>query len=397
MTTSALEARATALRAGLVRDLADRGFLADPAWREAVEQTPRHRFVPGFYLPAEAPSPDGLTVWEPVTAGSDPDRWLESAYRDVTLMTQFDNADEPDWEHPRTHTGGVPTSSATLPSLVARMWADGDLRDGDRVLEIGTGTGYSTALACERLGSDAVASIEVDPSRLAQAAGALADCGYGPTLAVADGLYGYYPAAPFDRIVAALSVRAVPSPWLDQIKPGGKILTTLGGWLHGYARVLLTSSGQDAEGHLLPGTISFMPARAQEPPNVGNPSHWTAMHEGPARPARHAPDRITAATAEAFHARFLVQCAVPTTQLVRAERFTHLIDVVTGSVATLEPGADGWQVRETGPAKLWHHVEEVLDNFDRAERPGPEAFTLRIAGPDQVLSAPGMELYIRSH
>jgi hypothetical protein len=92
-------------------------------------------------------------------------------------------------------------------------------------------------LACERLGSADVTSIEVDPHRLEQAASALYTSGCTPTLAVADGLYGYWPEASFDRTVAACSFRAVPPALLAQTRPGGKILLTLSGWLYGYARV----------------------------------------------------------------------------------------------------------------------------------------------------------------
>jgi hypothetical protein len=175
------------------------------------------------------------------------------------------------------------------------MWQDAEIEDGHDVLEVGTGTGYSTALACERLGSQYVTSIEVDPHRLDQAALALYGLGYRPGLAVADGLFGYRPTAPFDRIVAACSVRQLPTAWLTQTRPGAKILTTLGGWLHGHARVLATVEGDGtASGALLPGTVSFMAARAQEPPAFGNPAHWAHLLGGTSRPARHSPERITA-------------------------------------------------------------------------------------------------------
>lgn len=146
------------------------------------------------------------------------------------------------------------------------MWADADIAEGHTLLEIGTGTGYSTALACERLGFANLTSIEVDPHRLQQAASALYSCGYSPTLAVADGLYGYWPGASFDRIVTACSFRAVPPALISQVRPGGKILLTLSGWLYGYARVLLTvNKDGTAGGRLPPGTVSFMSARPRDP------------------------------------------------------------------------------------------------------------------------------------
>ena len=56
---------AAQLRAALAQRLVAEGELADPAWRRAVEMVPRHRFVPGFYLPREDQPDDELTLWEP--------------------------------------------------------------------------------------------------------------------------------------------------------------------------------------------------------------------------------------------------------------------------------------------------------------------------------------------
>ncbi|MBW1603118.1 ATP-grasp peptide maturase system methyltransferase [Streptomyces sp. JJ66] len=377
-------------RTALAGVLAVQGVLDDPGWRAAVEAVPRHRFVPAFYLPAPERDERGLTVWEPVTARLDRERWLDAAYSDTTLITQFDG-DEPDWHSPRPRHGGAPTSSSTLPSLVVRMWADAEIAERHTVLEIGTGVGYSTALACERLGSANVTSVEVDPRRLDAAASALHACGYAPTLAVADGLYGYWPGARFDRVVAACSFRAVPPALVEQTRPGGKLLLTLSGWLHGYARVLLTVGADGtAEGPLLPGTVSFMPARVHAAPALGNPAHWAARLPVSARAARHAPDRLTAATPAAFHLRFLAQCVLPGAQLVTVEDTVYVIDVVTGSVAALTPGAGGWEVREGGAGRLWERVEGLLDAYDAAGAPGPEAFTVRVDGGGQHVRHAGM-------
>ncbi|PBD02299.1 hypothetical protein BX281_10561 [Streptomyces sp. Ag82_O1-15] len=87
-----------------------------------VETVPRHRFVPGFYLPADELDRQPPTVWEPVTPELDHGRWLAAAYSDTTLITQFDG-DEPHWKAPQVRHGGAPTSSSTLPSLAVRMWA----------------------------------------------------------------------------------------------------------------------------------------------------------------------------------------------------------------------------------------------------------------------------------
>lgn len=377
-------------RKELAKVLAQAGVLNDPRWRAAVEVVPRHRFLPGFYLSSDEPGEHDLTRWEPVTAELDQDRWIDAAYSDVTLVTQFDG-DEPDWRRPVVRFGGAPTSSSTLPSLVVRMWVDAEVDDGHSVLEIGTGTGYSTALLCERLGSAAVTSIEVDAGRLERAADALYGCGYTPTLAVADGLYGYWPEAPVDRIVAACSFRTVPSALLAQSRPGGKVLLTLGGWLYGYARVLLTVDGDGtAEGPLLDGTVSFMAARAHAAPAFGNPTHWAAGLPEIGRPVRHTPQRIVDPTAEAFHLRFLAQCAVPDAQMLVIGDVTYLVDVVSGSVASLAREDGRWTVRQSGRAGLWDRVEAVIDAYDAAGRPGPGSFRLHVRDSQQWLRHPQM-------
>jgi methyltransferase of ATP-grasp peptide maturase system len=381
------------LRALLVQRLADDGYLTDPAWRKAFEVVPRHTFTPGFYLRSEQTptATDGLPVWEPVTEAIAPERWLSATYTNQTLITQLDNEEE-DWSAPAIHHGGVFTSSSTLPSLVATMWQDAGIRDGHRVLEIGTGTGYSTALACERLGSDHVTSVEVDDARLRQAAQGLRACGYAPHLAVADGVYGYWPYAPYDRVVATCSMRHIPAPLIAQTAPGGTILLTLSGWLGGHARVLLTVHVEGrAAGPLLAGTISFMPARIHAPPRYGNPGHWAALTEGaPTRTARHSPERISGATKEDFFTQFLAQCAVPNTQQITLDGQVHLIDAVSGAVALLTPQGETWQVRQAGPLHLWDRIEAALDAYDAAQRPAPDEFTVVVDVSGQRIEHPGM-------
>ncbi len=189
--------------------------------------------------------------------------------------------------------------------------------------------------------------------------------------------------------MAACSFRAVPPALLAQARPGGKILLTLSGWLYGYARVLLTVNGDGtAEGRLLGGTVSFMSARTHAAPAFGNPAHWAAGLPETGRTARHSPERITAGTEEAFHLRFLAQCAVPDAQMTTVADVVPLVDVTTGSAATLTPVEGRWEVHEGGPVRLWERVERVLSAYDEADRPGPETFTLHVYDGGQHLRHP---------
>ncbi|MCD0453710.1 ATP-grasp peptide maturase system methyltransferase [Actinocorallia sp. API 0066] len=386
-----VEERARGLRARLVEELVEEGVLGDLGWRRAVGEVPRHWFVPGFFVAEGRDEGSGMVVWEGVTEKRDAERWLGAVYGDRTLVTQFDEV-ETDWDAAGRRVGGAPSSSSTLPSLVVRMWVDADVRDGHEVLEIGTGTGYSAALACARLGEDGdVVSVEVDPERARQAAAALNRCGYRLGLDVADGLYGYPPFAPYDRIVAACSVRTIPAAWLAQAKPGGKILTTLSGWLYGSGRVLLTV-GEDgtAEGALLPGTISFMPARGHLPPWCGSPHRWARLLDGSPRAARHGPGRISATDEESFFGRFLAQLAVPTATSAEIDGTVYLLDPVDRAVAALTPEEGGWVVREGGPVRLWSRIERALGAWDDAGRPGPERFRMRVTPAQQTIGLPGV-------
>ncbi|MDX6744353.1 SAM-dependent methyltransferase [Actinocorallia sp. A-T 12471] len=374
----------------MVEELARGGVLEGEGWRRAVGEVARHRFVPGFFEVVGDDAETGLAVWEAVSEETDVERWLRGCYRDATLVTQFDGVEE-DWGRAGRRVGGGPSSSSTLPSLVVRMWVDADLEEGHSVLEVGTGTGYSTALACAWLGdAGSVMSVDVDPRRVRQAGEALYGGGYRAGLAHADGLYGYLPCAPYDRIVAACSVRAVPEAWIAQTREGGKILTTLGGWLYGFARVLLTVGADGtAEGPLLPGTVSFMLARPHLPPSARNPHDWAELLDGPGRVARYGVESITATDAETFHSTFLAQLAAPTAVRAAAGDGVWLIDPVAGAVACLTPGESGWIVREGGNGRIWERVERVLGAWGAVGWPGAGRFRVRVRGGLQEVFLPG--------
>ncbi len=102
-----------------------------------------------------------------------------------------------------------------------------DIRDGRRVLEIGTGTGYNAALLCHRLGDDRVFSVDIDPELIALARQRLADAGFRPTVVAVDGERGLPEHAPYDRIIATCAVPAVPASWTRQLAPGGALLVDL--------------------------------------------------------------------------------------------------------------------------------------------------------------------------
>ena len=93
--------------------------------------------------------------------GDSPDL-LHAAYADRTLVTRV-GPQHADHATPDLRAASEPTSSSTLPGLVVAMAERLGARAGDRVLDVGTGSGYSAALFARRFGDAGVTSVDVDP------------------------------------------------------------------------------------------------------------------------------------------------------------------------------------------------------------------------------------------
>ncbi|WP_089226511.1 ATP-grasp peptide maturase system methyltransferase [Actinacidiphila glaucinigra] len=340
-----------------------------PQWRQAVAVTGRHEFLRGGFfrqVPGSAP-----TAWEPVMPGDE--GWLSGCYSDVSVVTQVAGTIVPGDIHGRILR--QPTSSSTAPGLVVRMLEDLEVQDGMRVLEIGTGTGYCTALLCHRLGDDLVTSVEIDPVVAAGAATTLATLGHAPEMITGDGLAGHKDGAPYDRIIATCGVLTVPEQWIAQTRPGGQILATLSGWMHSteLARLTVHDDGT-ATGRLLGGQVSFMIARPHQPPPLGT---LPDLDAGSARDTT-----IDAGILDDWAARFVAQIAAPAAQRLHlGDRGQLLVDTDAGSWALLQPGPHGWRVRQGGPERLWDAIEDHLQRWRHDGSPALDQFRITIT-PD---------------
>ncbi|MFF5304780.1 ATP-grasp peptide maturase system methyltransferase [Streptomyces sp. NPDC013161] len=357
------------LRAALAEEIGSASPTLEPGWRDAVAAVPRELFLGSIVFRMTGAG------WEPVhRAQVGEDEWLRMVYSDRTWVTQVDEIDAADATGP---VSGSPTSSATLPSLVLRTAQVAGLRPGQKVLEVGTGTGYSTAVLCQRLGADNIVSIEYDPGLAASAATHLSNAGYTPTLAVGDGLQGCKEYADYDAIVATCSVRSIPPSWFWQLNDGGSITTTISGWMlaSGMIRLELDDEGT-AHGRFTDDTITYMLARPHERP----PAPVFLRQDGTTRSTHLDPGLV-----ELWAGRFVAQLAAPSAELMNSGSGIILRDTATGSQAWTEGDGRTWTVHQHGPLRLWDQVEEALQAWQDAGAPNLTEFGMTATPYEQTI------------
>ncbi|MFP4382503.1 MAG: protein-L-isoaspartate(D-aspartate) O-methyltransferase [Spirochaetia bacterium] len=157
--------------------------ITDPGVLNAMRSVPRHKFV-------------------------EPDL-KDRAYADTPLPI----------EHGQT---------ISQPYIVAYMTEMLELREGQSVLEIGTGSGYQAAVLAEI--TDHVYTVEIIKPLAQKAAGLLENLGYEETAVKSgDGYYGWPEYAPYDRIIVTAASGHIPPPLIEQLAPGGRMMIPVGG------------------------------------------------------------------------------------------------------------------------------------------------------------------------
>lgn len=373
MTATVSESIWRKLAQRLADDISAAGKMYTTEWRAAVENVPRHVFVPRYYTDDQNGRTRSWILHEPANPDSI-ERWLELVYSRTTLVTQV--ADFAD----RGTQAAV--SSSTKPDLMIRMLETLDVADGMRVLEIGTGTGYNSALLSHRLGAGNVYSVDVDPHLVDDARDRLTRLGYSAaTLVAVDGIEGLPEHAPYDRIIATCALFAVPAAWITQLRPDGLALVHIEGPLGAGNLLALRHTAPDTvQGRFLPWWGCFMRRRATAGPTVGTPR--------PTRTGAAPTTRMTAVDPAQLDggARFpfLAQLHLPH-GVFRSMWCSDGGDTVTelrsldGSWSEVirEPNTEGrYQVREAGPTPLWGQVEAAWEQWTNLGAPAWHEFGL---------------------
>lgn len=147
------------------------------------------------------------------------------------------------------------------PYMVAFMTETIRPRPGQKILEIGTGSGYQAAVlaAC---GAE-VYSIEIVPPLAERSTALLGELGYQVATRAGDGFFGWPEAAPFDAVVVTAAAEFIPPPLIDQLKDGGLMVIPVGTPFQVQTLMLVEKSGGKTRSRsLMP--VRFVPLRRSE-------------------------------------------------------------------------------------------------------------------------------------
>ncbi|RLG71669.1 MAG: protein-L-isoaspartate O-methyltransferase [Methanobacteriota archaeon] len=142
------------------------------------------------------------------------------------------------------------------PYVVALMTQALELKPQDKVLEIGTGSGYQAAILAEIVKE--VYTIEIIPELAERARKTLESLGYNVQVKTGDGYYGWEEKAPFDAIIVTAAASHIPPPLLEQLKEGGRLIIPLGSTKYYQTLTLIKKKdGKLETKHLT--TVRFVP------------------------------------------------------------------------------------------------------------------------------------------
>ncbi|MEU4208590.1 methyltransferase domain-containing protein [Streptomyces sp. NPDC026206] len=348
----------------LLRELEGKGVVT-PEWRDVVASVDRAHFIP--------------EVFEGHDRRTEPERWKRAVYSDVPLVTQVNDGIP-------VEDGGfrLSTSSSSMPSVMLEMLDLLDVREGRRVLEIGTGTGYHAAWLCHRLGDANVTSVEIDAAVLSTAVGNLAKAGYHPATVLGNGRDGHRRGAPYDRVISTCTMREVPQAWLEQC-PDGRVVTPWGSSFFGGSFATLDVVDGTAHGSFS-GDPAFMWDRTQRA-GAGRVRDFYRGEEGQKSTTDVEPQNVIQDDPAFFTALSLTDAWYRWCEAEDSSGEATLWFVTDdgSSWAAVEyaPGRAAYEVEQYGPRALWDEVLVAFLRWHELGKPERSRFGLTVDGDGQ--------------
>jgi protein-L-isoaspartate O-methyltransferase len=374
----------TAGQVALADSLRAAGVLTDPRWHRAFSEVPRHLFAPSRAWAQPAGEAERI-----IDVNQDPGEWLRQVYAPGTaIITQRDEG-----RVPAASSEGVPTSSLSEPAIVAEFLELLEVRDGNKVLEIGTGSGWTAALLSHRLGDGHVTTVEVDGQVAGQAEDNLKTAGWAPAVIVGDGAAGWPPGAPYGRIHVTCGIAQIPPVWAEQCRPGAVIaLPWLPAGYNGHQLQLRVDSDGRASGRFH-GGCGYMMIRSQRTP-------WKAHHTDQARTSASRLDPREIAAGDPGLQVLFAALLPGVTQLGIHDSdgsFSLLLSGQEGqdgswAACDYEPSSGRSQVTQYGDRSLWEETEAAFDRWLSLGAPARGRFglTLDTSGQHIWLDTPRM-------
>jgi protein-L-isoaspartate(D-aspartate) O-methyltransferase len=357
-------------------------------WRPAFDAVPRHVFIPD--LTWHHGMVNGKSGLIPRHRAEAPGGWLTAAYQDDSVITQVDDGDPSGSDG----TGVLPTSSISMPSVVAAMLGALDVHDGQKVLEIGTGTGYNAALLAHRLGPQHVTTVEIDPAVARAARYALNQAGFrGVTVVTADGAKGFLAGAPYDRLLSTASCQQVPYPWVAQTVPGGKVLTPWRNTYYPGGLLSLTVAPDATAAGRIVDRVWFMQLRDQRVPRCTVADVVRGEYHGERSTTSIGPYEL------AGHRGAMLAISQRVPHCLH-QYFPYDPDDGTGELWFLDPWSGSWashvhitpdcsddefKVRQRGPRRLWDEIAAAHAWWTEQGRPDEQDWTFTVHATEQSI------------
>jgi protein-L-isoaspartate(D-aspartate) O-methyltransferase len=342
------------------------GAVRTAALEHAFAAVPRHRCVAGFFTRLDEPG-TGTYVEVPQHGPVPPDL-LATVYADRPLVTHLD----PD---------GMPTSSSSTPSLMARMLQALRLGPGMAVLEIGSGTGYNAALMSVLTAPRGrVVSLDTQPEVVAGAAASLSRVGRtAVSVQLADGWGGHPAEAPYDRIIATIGVAGLSPHWLGQLAPDGVIVVPVA---HGGAHPVIAVD-RDREGKPIGRGVVWTGfirsggrlADAGRPPSWPGPQTMTSvgLHTGV----------VPELDDDGYHDLWFSLACLDRRVIRASSGSDDGFGFADPRLGLLYVARDA--VHRTGHPWLVDELHSLVDRWKHLGRPGPERWSCRLVPAGSVL------------